>query len=413
MSFKERYLRNKQLLLEDSNFNPNNREVVKKFFEFEEYKLKRKEGLSEVDERSYKTLSSYITRIKNLNQWLNNKTWADLTEEDIKKLIDDMEDGIIKTKYGKKIEDRSGYHQMLAGKFFGLVKKNHIAQQIIEDFSIKGREFNKQVRFIEEEQFRKIVNCTVTPEQKCILWLCFDVSENISTILSLEKKDFVREIDPDTGEPEYLVILSKEKLKRSRTPRSEITNYKETVEYLDIVLANLKPTYKQVSNKYIRGRKLSEYYNEDRLFKFGMKAADKFLRRAVELSGVRCMPGGERVTFKDLRSSCACNLLKKGWSIDEINARLGHTPASRVITRYVTYLSLDRRKPKAKVYQSNLRKLETDLEKQKELNKLQLLRFENLKKEQDQMRDELKLFMGKSKTELLEMLKDVGKLEEK
>ncbi len=370
MSFKERYLRNKQLLLDDPNFNINNKKVVDDFLKFEEYKLKRKEGLTEVDERSYKTLSHYITRIKNLTQWLNNKTWADLSEEDIKKLIDDLEDGVIKSRNGKRHEDRSLYYQMFCGKFFGLIKKNQIARQIIEDFSIKGRDFNKQVRFIEEEQFRKIVNCTVTPEQKCLLWLCFDISENLGTMLLLDAKDFVRQIDPNTGEPEYLVILSKDKLKRSRTPRSELTNYKETVEYLDIVLANLKPTYKEVSNKYLRGRKLSEYYPEERLFKFGMKAADKFLRRAVELSGVRCMPGGERVTFKDLRSSCACNLLKKGWSIDEINSRLGHSVASRVITRYVTYLSLDRRKPKAKVYQSNLRRLEGELEKQKETNVL-------------------------------------------
>lgn len=405
MTFKDRYIKNKQLLLDDPNFNSNNKKVVEDFLKFEEYKLKRKEGLTEVDERSYKTLSHYITRIKNLTMWLNNKTWADLTEEDIKKLIDDMEDGVIKNKYGKRHEDRSLYYQMFCGKFFGLIKKNHIARQIIEDFSIKGRDFNKQVRFIEEEQFRKIVNCTITPEQKCILWLCFDISENISTILSLEKKDFVRQINPDTGEPEYLVILEKAKLKRSRTPRSELTNYKDTVEFLDIVLANLKPTYKEVSNKFIRGRKLSEYYNEDRLFKFGMKAADKFLRRAVELSGVRCMPGGEHVCFKDLRSSCACNLLKKGWSVDEINSRLGHTVNSHVIRRYLTYLSLDKRKPQAKVYQGNLRKLETDLEKQKELNKLQLLRFENLKKDQENMREELK-------AELLEMLKDVKKLEE-
>ncbi len=411
MTFKERYLRNKQLLLEDPIINSDNKEVIRKFFEFEEYKLKRKEGLTEVDEHSYKTLTHYITRIKKINQWFNNKSWKDLTEEEIKKVIDDLEDGVIKTHKGKRYEDRSLYYQMLGGKFFALVNKNHIAENILEEFSIRGREFNKQVRFIEEESFRKIANCALAPEHKCLLWLAFDIGENIGTLISLEKKDFQKQINPDTNEPEYLVILSKDKLKRSRTARSEITNYRETVEFLDIVLDNLKPTYKQVSNKYIRGRKLSEYYTEDRLFKFEMKAADKFLRRAVELSGVRCIPGGESVTWKDLRSSMACDLLKKGWTVDEINARLGHTPASRVISRYVTYLSLDRRKPKAKVYQGNLKNLEMDLEKQKELNKLQLLRFENLKKEQDRMKEEFNLFMNSSKIELLDMLKDVNRLE--
>jgi hypothetical protein len=413
MSFKSRFIKNKKLLLDDPNFNSKNKEIIKEFFEYEEMKLKRKEGLAEVDERSYKTLGNYITRIKNLNQWLNNKTWADLTEEDIKKLINDLEDGKIKNKQGNRHKDRGGIYQMMEGKFFKLIKKNLIASQFIEDFSIKGREFNQQVRFFEEDGLRKIASCINNFIYLCLLWLAWDIGENIGTLLELEACDFQKQINPDTNEAEYLVILPREKLKRSRKPRSEITNYKETVEYLDIVLSNLKPTYKQISNKYLRGKKLSEYYNENRLFKFGMKAADKFLRRAVELSGVRCIPGGERVTWKDLRSSMACDLLKKGWSTDEVNARLGHTPSSRVIDRYINYLSLDRRKPKAKVYQSNLRKLETDLEKQKELNKLQLLRFENLKKEQEQMKEELKLFMGKSKTELLEMLKDVDKLEEK
>lgn len=110
MTFKDRYLRNKQLLLEDPTFNPNNKKVVEDFLTFVECKLKRKQGLTEVDERSYKTSSHYITRIKNLTNWLNNKTWADLTEEEIKKLIDDMEDGVIKNKKGKRHEDRSLYY---------------------------------------------------------------------------------------------------------------------------------------------------------------------------------------------------------------------------------------------------------------------------------------------------------------
>ena len=405
MTFKDRYLRNKKLLLEDPTFNPNNKKVVEEFFIFEEYKLKRRQGLVEVDERSYKTLSHYITRIKNITQWLNNKTWADLTKEEIKKLIDDLEDGVIKNRDGKRHEDRSLYYQMFCGKFWSLVKKNHLAQEIIDEFSIRGRDFNKQVRFIEFESFKKMVNCINNPTQLCLMWLAWDIGENIGTLLELESCDFQRQINPDTNEAEYLVILPREKLKRSRTPRSELTNYKETVEYLDVVLANLKPNYKEVSNKYVRGRKLSEYYSEGRLFKFGMRAADKFFKRAVELSKVRCMPGGERPTWKDTRSGMACNLLKKGWSIDEINSRLGHTVNSHVIRRYLTYLSLDKRKPQAKVHQTNLRKLELDLEKQRELNKLQGLRVETLKKEQDQMKEEFSKQMAKVVLELKEMLR--------
>jgi hypothetical protein len=81
----------------------------------------------------------------------------------------------------------------------------------------------------------------------------------------------------------------------------------------------------------------------------------------------------------------ACDLLRKGWSSDEVNCRLGHKPSSRIIDRYINYLALDRSKPKKKVYESNLRKIEEDFEKQKEVNKLQGLRIETLKKEQEDM----------------------------
>lgn len=404
--YKDRYCRRKKELLEDPNINIKNREVIDKFLQFEEYKLKRKEGLTEVDERSYKTLYCYIGRLNFLNGWFNNKAWEDLTSEEIKKVIDDLEDGKIKTTHGKRYLDRSLYYQMLQGKLFSLVKKNNIAKEFIEEYSIRGREFNKDVRFIDEDNFRKIVDCAITPEQRCLLWLSWDIGENICSLLDLEKDDFKRQINSDTNDPEYLVILSKEKLKRSRTPRSEITNYKETVNYLDLVLSNLKESNKNIANKYITSRRLSELHNENKLFKFQFKAAETFLKRCVEKAGVRCLPAGQKVTWKDLRSSMACDLLKKGWSRDEVNARLGHRPSSRIIDSYINYLCLDRGKPKQKVYQNNLRNLEIELEKQKELNKLQMLRFENLKREQEQMKGDFRLQMENAIIELKLMLEN-------
>ena len=64
------------------------------------------------------------------------------------------------------------------------------------------------------------------------------------------------------------------------------------------------------------------------------------------------------------------------WNRDELNARLGHKPSSRIIDRYINYLALDRKKPKKKVYESNLRKIEAELESSKELSKLQSQRYE-------------------------------------
>jgi hypothetical protein len=122
------------------------------------------------------------------------------------------------------------------------------------------------------------------------------------------------------------------------------------------------------------------------LFKFGLSAASDFLKRAVKKAGVKCMEGQE-ITFKDLRSSMACHLLKEGWSTDEVNARLGHKPSSRMIDKYVNYLALDKRKPQKKVYDSNIKRLEADLEKQKESNKLQGLRISNLMEENEKTKE--------------------------
>lgn len=394
--FKERYYFHKKALLEDPKVNPNNRKTIKKFLEYEEYKLKRKEGLSEVDERSYKTLHGYVGRLKHLNDWFKNRDWKTLKKPDIKKLIDDLEDGIIKTRKGTRYADRSLYYQMLQGKLFDIVKKSHLVREYFSDFEIKGRDDSKnQVKFIDEETFRQIVDCAIAPEHRCLLWLAFDIGENIGSLLELEKDDFKRQVNEDTKEPEYLVILSKEKLKRSRTPRSEINNYPETVKYLDIVLKNVKPAEKRISNKYMKNKKLSEIHGDDKLFKFGMKASAFFLERAAEKANVRCMPEGQKVTWKVLRSSMSCDLLKKEWSRDEVNARLGHKPSSRIIDRYINFLALDRKKPKKKVYESNMRKIEEDLERTKELNKLQTQRLANQKSEIDRVKEFLVRFAKK------------------
>ena len=79
----------------------------------------------------------------------------------------------------------------------------------------------------------------------------------------------------------------------------------------------------------------------------------------------------ENVTWKDFRSSMACDLLKKKWNTDDIRSRLGHKPSSRMIDKYVNYLCLDSNAPKQKMFYSNVKKLEDDMEKLKQSNKLQ------------------------------------------
>lgn len=157
--FKERYIRRKKEILENNNINSDNRKTIAKFREYEKYKLKKKEGLSEVDESSCKTLVNYLRRIRQINEWLGNKDWKSLKKADIKKLVNDLEDGVIETPKGQKHSDRDQFYQVIKGKLFDIVKKSQYANEIFSDYEIKGRDdANNHVRFIDEKTFRQIVN---------------------------------------------------------------------------------------------------------------------------------------------------------------------------------------------------------------------------------------------------------------
>ena len=161
----------------------------------------------------------------------------------------------------------------------------------------------------------------------------------------MQKKDFSRQLNKDTGDIEYLVNLPREKLKRRRLARTEPTLYPETVRYAEIVLEPLA--------------------ENDRLFPFGHRQALKIMHSAVKKTGVRCMPDKTRVTWKDLRSGMACHLLKSGWARDKVNARLGHRPSSKTLDAYINYLALNRRRPKQKLQTARLEDLDHELEERK------------------------------------------------
>src|SRR5262245_35039934 len=106
MALKERYERLKAELLEDRSVCEENRVLFGEFFRFEEYKLKRIRGNSSLDDNSLKTLLSYVSRLRTVNNWFANKAWRSLTKEDIQRVYDDLEDGKILTKAGKPLKDR-------------------------------------------------------------------------------------------------------------------------------------------------------------------------------------------------------------------------------------------------------------------------------------------------------------------
>ena len=98
MSFAENYSKSHYKLLNDTSICKENRELYTNFFQRKETKLKRTNGFSKLDESCFKTLYKYIQMVRNVNSWFRNKPLIKLTKEDIEKVYNDLEDGIIKNK---------------------------------------------------------------------------------------------------------------------------------------------------------------------------------------------------------------------------------------------------------------------------------------------------------------------------
>ncbi|MFG0252399.1 MAG: hypothetical protein ACF8NJ_05940 [Phycisphaerales bacterium JB038] len=343
MDLRLQYERAKEALLSDESICAANRELFRSFFEFETYKLKRRNSLPGLDNACCKTLYGYIHRLRNVNSWFNNKPWADLTRDDIKRVYDDLEDGRILNAKGTHFKDpQSYYNKVLKSKPFRLAGKAELAKDVIEFSRPRGED----VRFITEDAFRLLVEAVPDLRKKALLWLAWDIGENIDALLQLTRSDFTRQNNRHTGEPEYIVNLPQRKIKRSRQSRSEPTLYSETVRFLDIALRDLAPTAV--------------------VFSFGYRQAVKTLHQARKKTGATTMPNGDPVRWKDFRSGMACHLLRLGWTRDEVNARLGHTPQSSALNAYINYLAIDREKPKQKLAQAASEALQHELTQSKQ-----------------------------------------------
>ena len=347
MGWKERYEKAKETILHDAKICAANRDLFRRFFEFEEYKLKRKNGLASLDVGCYKTLYGYTLRLRNVNTWFKNKPWKKLTRTDIKRVYDDLEDGKITNQKGIRIGDRSSYYfKIFKSKPFRLAGKSELAKDVIEFHTHVDRE----VRFVTEDTFRKMTSVVLNPSHLLLLWLAWDIGENVDALLKLQKKDFTRQRNKHTREPEFLINFSKAKIKRSRKARTEPTLYPETPRFSDIVLSGLKP--------------------DDNVFGFGYRQALKVMHSIVHKTKATCMPNNDPVSWKDLRSGMACHLLKIGWTREEVDARLGHTPQSSALNAYINYLAIDREKPKRRVFDTSLEEVKSELDEAKRRERL-------------------------------------------
>ena len=150
--------------------------------------------------------------------------------------------------------------------------------------------------------------------------------------------------------------------------------------------------------------------DNDLLFKIDYRSSKKIIDRAVERAGAKCIPNGENVTWKDLRSGMACDLLKKGYTTDEVNARLGHKPSSDEIDKYVNFLAIDRHTPKKKVHQFEMEKLNEELGELKRREKQQIQRNQDIEGQLKEINEFMDKMTGIN-PEIIEMLAKTRKKE--
>lgn len=371
MGNKEQYERLRNELLKDTSVAKPNRDLFKKFFEWEEEKLKRMNNLSELDDANFKTLKDYPNKFRNVNLWFNNKQWAKLSSKEIRKVYNDLSDGLIKNRNGKKFGDiRSYVNKIFKAKPFELAGLKEKVKEALE-FYVDRRE-QKEVRFVNEKNFRLLVEHSYNTRDKALFWLEWDIGENINSLLKLRKKNFTRQINSDLNEPEYLVFLPEHILKRTRRPRREPTLYPETVKWLDKILKDLD--------------------DEDLVFPFVYRQALKIFDAAVKRSGIRCEPNGEKPSWKDLRSGMACHLFESGWHLEDINMRLGHSPTSHWLESYINYLATNRKIAKKNHFNNSLGKLSEELAQSKQREKHRLKKMSELEENYSILEDSLEDF---------------------
>lgn len=356
MTKQEQYIRNKPKLLNDKSICKSNRDLFKVYLDRKELRLAKKKNLPKLTETQYKTLCQNISSLKNINLWFNNKPLKKITKEDLENVCEGLREEKLKGINGHIVKTRQDYYdKFFKSLLFEMAGKKDIAKEVLEDY---GSPEQEEVRFFDEKTHEAIKSATKMFTHRLLCQLSWDIGENIFTMLQLQKHNFLRQINPKTNEVEYIINLPKEKIKSSRTARSEITNFEETAKLLDIHLNTLK--------------------DDDYLFNFGHRQALKFLKEAVNKVNAKCIPKGQPVTWKDYRSSMACYLLDLDWTTDEIKARLGHKPSSRVLDKYVSYKAIKRHTAKDKADIGKLSQLKEEIKNINEQNRLKDRRIEKL-----------------------------------
>ncbi|MBW7992002.1 MAG: hypothetical protein FVQ84_18580 [Planctomycetes bacterium] len=83
--------------------------------------------------------------------------------------------------------------------------------------------------------------------------------------------------------------------------------------------------------------------------------------------------------------------------MDEVKGRMGHKPSSKVIDKYITYLALNKHKPKQRMYESDLKKYQEELKESRDRERRNEAWIENQKREVSELKDLMQIYIAKLK----------------
>lgn len=270
--------------------------------------------------RYLKTLSKYLFMLNNLAQWFK-KPFNEITEQDIRRVYEELESGEIGRRNGKpftKQTRKDYYNKVFKSDFFKFIGKYELAQHVV----LRRMESEDAVRFFTIEDLERMTSMTSNPQSKLILNLLFDTGMRIGTLLNIRKSD-IEKIQREIGhgtKSYYIIHIKKEYTKSNRDSTLSIL-LDNTNELLDIQLPKM--------------------HDDDYVVDVSYSSVVKLVKRYSKKANVSTKPDNKPISIHDFRRSCGCYLLKQGLSIDQIKKRLGHKPSSTVIDKYVDYLALD------------------------------------------------------------------------
>jgi integrase len=245
-----------------------------------------------------------------------NKPLSQLTQTDIDQLQTDFDNNNITTQHKtkKKRPISPAYkkdlikHLKQFWKFYRLHNKEEHQQEtpdITEYLRVKNPDKNKEIDYLEFEDFLKILNTTKNQQQKTFIALGFETASRPIELIKVKRKHL--KYDPDKNL--WTIKLPNEKGKSTNKARVELLLYSNEID------------------KYL---KTKDFDQEDYLFTYTYG----YFRKLIYQLGKHALK--RNITPKILRKSRAMHMLKLGYSETLIKQICGWDLNTTALKNYVS-----------------------------------------------------------------------------